>query len=29
MEEMSQKPDEETQEYIYNQTKLRIKEPKK
>jgi len=29
MEEMSQIPDEETQEYIFNQTMLRIKEPKK
>ena len=29
MEEMSQTPDEETQEYIFNQTMLRIKEPKK
>ena len=28
MEEMSQTPDEETQEYIFNQTMLRIKEPK-
>ena len=29
MEEMSHTPDEETQEYIFNQTMVRIKEPKK
>ena len=29
MEEMSQKPDEETKEYIFNQTMLRIKDPEK
>ena len=29
MQEMSQTPDEETQEYIFNQTMLRIKDPKK
>ena len=27
MEEMEQKPDQETQEYIFNQTMLRIKDP--
>ena len=29
MEEMSQKPDEETKKYIFNQTMLRIKDPEK
>ena len=29
MEEMSQKPDEETKNYIFNQTMLRIKDPEK
>ena len=29
MEEMSQNPDEETQSYVFNQTMLRIKDPKK
>ena len=29
MEEMSQSPDEETKDYIFNQTMLRIKDPKK
>ena len=28
MEEMSQTPDEETQEYIFKQTMMRSKEPK-
>ena len=27
MEEMSQKPDEDTKEYVFNQTMLRIKNP--
>ena len=29
MEEMSQNPDSETLEYVFNQTMLRIKDPKK
>ena len=29
MEEMSQSPDEETKDYIFNQTMLRIKDPEK
>ena len=29
MEEMSQKPEEETKDYIFNQTMLRIKDPRK
>ena len=29
MEEMSQNPDEETLEYVFNQTMLRIKDPEK
>ena len=29
MEEMSQKPDKETLDYVFNQTMLRIKDPEK
>ena len=29
MEEMSLNPDEETKSYVFNQTMLRIKDPKK
>ena len=29
MEEMSQNPDQETLDYVFNQTMLRIKDPKK